>query len=70
MHNINDYEGVAADTSRSLSTFISRISRSKIALAILALAILAIGGLFLVNYPLQTIIVVLLMASVFILDRA
>jgi hypothetical protein len=41
----------------------------KIAMALSILAALGLGGLFLVMYPLQTLVVLLLGASLFVLDR-
>ena len=68
--NNDDYEAVTAGPNQSIPAVISGINKNKIVFALSALAILAIGGLFLINYPLQTIVVGLLIASILVLDRA
>ena len=67
--NLNKYGRAPGLEDGSVPAVLSRVATSKMALGISALTGLAAGGLFLIYYPLPTIFVGLLMASVFVLER-
>lgn len=67
---MNDIDhGTLDKTKSTMTTVISRSNKNKMAMGIIALAVLAVGGLFAINYPLETMIVTLFIGSVFVLDR-
>lgn len=56
--------------NNSWFSFFTAGSTGKIALGLSAIAAVGLGALFLITFPLQTVIVLLLGASLFVLDRA
>ena len=67
---MNDIDhGTLDKTKSTMTTVISRSNKNKMAMGIIALAVLAVGSLFAINYPLETMIVTLFIGSVFVLDR-
>lgn len=67
---MNDAEQrTLADSEWSLSGIFSGNNKHKIVVSIIAVVLLVLGGLSLVNYPLETMIIALFIGSVFVLDR-
>jgi hypothetical protein len=56
--------------NRWFSIFTAGSNTGKVAMGLSAIAVLGLAALFLITFPLPTIIVLLLGASLFILDRA
>jgi hypothetical protein len=56
--------------NRWISSFTAGTSTGKIAIGLSAIAAVGLGALFLITFPLQTVIVLLLGASLFVLDRS
>ena len=69
MNTVKDYQRITGGPKWSLARLISGINKSNLAIIFFAVAIMAIGSVFLVNYPLETMIVTLFIGSVFVLDR-
>lgn len=67
---MNDIDqGTLDKTKPAMATIFNRSNKNKVAMGITALAVLAVGSLFAINYPLETMIVTLFIGSVFVLDR-
>lgn len=69
MDNFDEYEKITTDIKGPLSNISFRLSPRGLALAVSALALVAISGLFLINYPLETIIVGLFIGSIYSMRR-
>ena len=67
--NISEYQRASTNNKWSLSSIGALPTKHKLILAGSGLAMLALGGLFLIYYPLETTIVSLFIGSVLVLDR-
>lgn len=67
---MNDTDQSTLDkTKLAMTTIFSKSNKNKVAIGFTGLAVLAVGSLFAINYPLETMIVTLFIGSVFVLDR-
>jgi branched-subunit amino acid permease len=62
-------QGTVDKTKPETLISFSRSIKNKLAMGFAAVALLAVGSLFAINYPLETMIVTLFIGSVFVLDR-
>ncbi len=62
-------QGTLAEPKMSKVTIFSRSNKNKVAVGITTVALLALGSIFAINFPLETMIVTLFIGSVFVLDR-
>ncbi len=69
MNNFNDQHRIIASPSWPLSNISTGSSQSKVVLAACAIVMLIGGGFFLVNYPLETVIVMLFVGSILSMSR-
>ena len=69
MNSIGEYQRASTDNQWSRTSIAALPTKNKLVLAGSALAMLTLGTLFLVYYPLETMIVSLFIGSVFVLDR-
>ena len=60
---------IKTNLTRLLAGIAAETGRKGIALATMALVVLMIGGLFLIKFPLETVIVFLLIGSIMIMER-
>jgi hypothetical protein len=65
----NSNQGTVDKTKSATLISFSKNTKNKVAMGITAVAVLAVGSLFAINYPLETMIVTLFIGSVFVLDR-
>lgn len=70
MEKLNEHRNITPEIDGSLLKISFKFSRRSVTIATLcAIPTLVVGSYFLVNYPLETTIVVLLMGSVFSMRR-
>jgi glycine cleavage system H lipoate-binding protein len=62
-------QATLAEPKTSKAIIFSRSNKNKVAVGITTVALLALGSIFAINFPLETMIVTLFIGSVFVLDR-